>query len=355
MKKEIFTLLSFCLLNVFGTAAFGNILRVNNNASVNTPYTDLPAAVTAAAVGDSIYLESSATAYSNATIAKRLVIIGTGYFLGGSPANPYTQAKTNPSTVSEITCSVGSSGSVIEGVTLTSGLIIQDSMITVERNNIVGGYVYMGGYTGSNYPYKDTIRQNYIYGITNYTTGYSVTNLLVYNNIIVARIDFTSIINNVSGYIINNDFGNSETGASYLTIANFELQNNILYNPNFSSYLNSNVFFNNISTNSVIPTTNQNINNATFSAIYIGGTYTGYPPPTETHTQDSAFMLAAGSPAIGAGALNGTTVDCGAFGGPAPYILSGMPGIPSIYALTAPTQVATGTSTINVTISAASH
>jgi hypothetical protein len=32
-----------------------------------------------------------------------------------------------------------------------------------------------------------------------------------------------------------------------------------------------------------------------------------------------------------------------------------MPGIPSIYALTAPSQVNAGTASINVTISAASH
>ena len=140
-------------------------------------------------------------------------------------------------------------------------------------------------------------------------------------------------------------------------VENFVFQNNILYSPNFSTFIASNVYFNNISTNAVIPSGNGNVNNATFSTLYLGGISTGLAQgPSQLHTQDSAWMLAATSPAIGAGALNGTTVDCGAFGGPAPYVLSGMsPGIPSIYALTAPVQVNSGTASINVTISAASH
>jgi len=50
-----------------------------------------------------------------------------------------------------------------------------------------------------------------------------------------------------------------------------------------------------------------------------------------TPAVDTGLILAPGSPAIGAG-FEG--VDCGIFGGNNPYVLSGMPPIPSIFELT---------------------
>jgi hypothetical protein len=58
--------------------------------------------------------------------------------------------------------------------------------------------------------------------------------------------------------------------------------------------------------------------------------------------------LASNSPAKGSGE-NGT--DAGAFGGDEPYILSGIPSIPSIYQLTVPANVPQG-GTLNVQIKA---
>jgi hypothetical protein len=64
------------------------------------------------------------------------------------------------------------------------------------------------------------------------------------------------------------------------------------------------------------------------------------------HTTDSQYQLKAGSPAIGAG-LSGE--DCGMFGGNTPYRLSGLPNIPSVYFLGAPTT--SNGNTLPVTIS----
>jgi hypothetical protein len=67
---------------------------------------------------------------------------------------------------------------------------------------------------------------------------------------------------------------------------------------------------------------------------------------------DSNAELKPGSPAIGKG-LHG--VDCGAFGGGVPYILAGMPPVPSIYSLTAPSSVNSDVNTMKVTIAIAAH
>ncbi len=80
------------------------------------------------------------------------------------------------------------------------------------------------------------------------------------------------------------------------------------------------------------------------STVYVGGTTGGW---------DSRMMLKAGSPAIGAGVTVGTIVspDCGAFGATDPYKLSGIPNIPTIYSLSAPTSIPSGTNSMNVTFS----
>ena len=59
----------------------------------------------------------------------------------------------------------------------------------------------------------------------------------------------------------------------------------------------------------------------------------GYPTQGAL-TFDNRYELKAGSPAIGAG-VGG--IDCGAFGGETPYKLSGIPFVPLIYQVNAPT------------------
>ena len=51
------------------------------------------------------------------------------------------------------------------------------------------------------------------------------------------------------------------------------------------------------------------------------------------YSDDAKWKLKTGSPAIGAGVSG---VDCGAFGGPTPYVLSGVPNLPHIYEATIP-------------------
>ena len=61
--------------------------------------------------------------------------------------------------------------------------------------------------------------------------------------------------------------------------------------------------------------------NVSSAALFVGDA---------TESSDGRWKLKAGSPAIGAGEGG---VDCGAYGGPNPYILSGLPVGPTIYEL----------------------
>jgi hypothetical protein len=346
--KNIITFFLFLL--AMAQTAHAKIWRINNITGVNADFNSFSAAVTSASVvnGDTLYVEASANGYGGENVAKKLTIIGAGYFLSEtSPlvANPKTQANINNSYLNYVTFTGGSKGSKIVGI-VCPYMYIDDSLITIERNYIINTI----NVNVNNNTYADTIRQNFIGGISSYNNNtVKAENLLIYNNIFTGFYSmnfYSTAINYNSGYFLNNTC----IYYSYNRCINFVFQNDILRNPNFDVYLTSNVFFNCIDNGTTLPNTNGNklsvdIDNTVFQGYSDG---TGF-------SSDGRYQLKSGSPALAAGSQNGNTVDCGAFGGVAPYVLSGMPNIPSIYTLTVPTQINSSAVTMGVSLSSASH
>jgi hypothetical protein len=332
--KSAFALISIAitLLSYRVNAA---ILRVNSVSNMSATYSNLTIAINAASPGDTIYLEGAPTAYSGVNISKKLRIIGSGYFLNEN--NPYTQAIPLESQINSITFSAGSDGSVLQGITVGT-IAIKDSFITVERCHI--NNINLNSDAAPSY--GDTIRNNYItYGISS-TTGVN-QGLFVYNNIFIGPVPITTTTQS-NGYMINNTF--LPTNNATFTCSNFSFQNNIMKNPTFGPNLPANVFYHNIATNSNIPSGNGNLLNVNINSLFT---------TDPTATTDGKLQLSPTSPAKEAGLLGSDIVDCGAFGGPAPYILSGMPNVPSIYELMVPASVPLGTQTLLINISAAAH
>ena len=334
--------------------ANAKVWRVNNTIGLQADFTTIIDAVNAAAAGDTIYVEGSATSYTGTTINKKLTIIGPGIYLG-DPNNGNRQWNVNVATVGHLVFAPGSAGSKCAGLYMNSYQYLNEQKITIERC-FVEQIVFANG-NNINCDH-DTIRQCVIYSaiVCQPNTGtFSAQGEMVYNNIINAGIDFSKNMANTSVYFINNDF--VANGNSY-RCQNCVFQNNIFYNPFFSDYGSSNYFANNIvstgSDASKIATGNNNLFSVGWSTLFATSTPNISTPPSG-FSHDGQFILASGSPAIGAGSINGTTVDCGFFGGAAPYILSGMPNIPSIYALSVPAQVNNGTQSINISLSSAAH
>lgn len=340
--KKIFTLCA--LIFIVSQNASAKIWRVNNNLGINADFTDIPAAVTAAAAGDTIMVEASATSYSGPTLTKKLIIIGPGYYFTDATPNPKTEANINVANIGGVTFNAGCAGSVVEGCTVSQSYL-NESNVTLQRNNLSGSYLFIG-YAANSVCNNDTIRQNIIYGMLSGDASSKASNLMVYNNIFIGPMaSFSGNLNNISGYFINN----ISLGGNALSCANFTFQNNIFNSASFGAYQSSNIFFNNITnvafSSSTLPSGNSNQQNVDFTTVFNGwSSGTGF-------SSDGRYQLKSGSPAIGAGKINGVTVDCGAFGGPAPYVLSGMPPIPSIYSLTVPAQIPSGTGTINISLS----
>jgi hypothetical protein len=146
--------------------------------------------------------------------------------------------------------------------------------------------------------------------------------------------------------ILNNIFGSpselQSRGFTNFTLAQFSLGGgNIgIWYPDFSQATEFNQF---VSSTSTSP--------ASTTPAFIPAMFKKFiPGPPPNFTADSGAVLNTGSIAIGVG-LNG--FDCGAFGGPGPYVLSGMPPVPSIYTLVVPSP-ASGSSLL-VTFSVTSH
>ncbi len=362
MKK--YFLLPLLTAILFTQQSQAKIWRVNNIVGVTADFTSISDAVNSTSVlsGDTIHLESSPSGYGGCVLTKRLVILGSGYFLTENAPlipNPKTENNTNPSAIGNINFNPGSKGSVIAGVQIQGFAVVQDSLITIQRCYLFNDCYILDNSSSVNV-YADTIRQNVLGGAIRcgYGSTGKIKNLLVYNNIMAGStaIDFSQNINNADGFVINNDFtyyyaqynGNN---VHFYTV-NFVYQNNIFPYVDFSAYQSSNVYFNNLCIGTGVPAGNSNQQNVDVA----NNVYNDWVNNGAGYSSDGRFQLKTGAnPAKNAGTINSTTIDCGAFGGPAPYILSGMPNMPSIYSLTVPTQVNTGTTTMNITLSSASH
>ena len=327
-------LIIFCIHNINGA-----VYRVNNTGA-DADYTSAQNAHDAASAGDTLYIEASPTSYGNLTISKKIHIFGTGYFLG---ENMELQASVIPSSFNNIYLASGCDESTIQGLTVLIDILVSGnpafSDVIISRNYILGGIKFStSGLVEDIFIMNNYITGNHVnYSI--YTSGASNKNLIILNNIFIygsiySRIDLHS---QTSAVFINNIFDNYS-----IATTNCDFQNNILLAPSVAN-IASNTFSYNICTGTQFPSGNNNQQNVNNASIFVGY------PTQGSYTSDNKFELLAASPAEGTG--NGG-VDCGVFGGTQPYILSGIPPIPTIYKFESPNVV---TGNFNITVSTRSN
>ena len=312
-----------------------SIIRVNNTG-VDADFIDLPSAVAAAIAGDTIHVEPSPTSYGTITINKELVLIGAGFHLG---ENMGLQANAITSKILRIYLSPGAENTVITGLEITyinrtgSG-VISDILIT--RNRILQIALT------SNQNMTDIyITQNYFIGTSStyglQTIGSGIKTFVVINNIFDVGVSNHNRINmdaNTTSIFSQNVFNGREVSTYSSTFQNNIFPRDLIVNNGFS-----NTYMNNIGVGNALPVGNGNQLNVTMTTVF-----EDFNNSSSNFTSDSRYQLKAGSPAIGAGV---TGEDCGAFGGVAPYRLSGIPAIPTIYSFIAPS-IVTGNFTVTL-------
>ena len=338
MKKGIYT---FALIAFTAFSAHAKIWRVNNTPGVVADFNTVAAAIAAAAAGDTIYIEGSATNYGGGTVNKKLTFIGTGYFLSGTNSNPGLQANGNNAYIGSITIDSAGSGSVFLGL---AGLNFYNANpagfgadnITISRCELtnIGLYYSPGaGTIGDGW----NINKCYV-GTINGNIG-AMRNWNVSNNIFTGGLDISNTVSS-NNVIRNNVFRSSVT----------------LYN----AYFANNIIYSTVSLTNVVVKNNLAIGNPFGFASYVGtnGNSAGHTDALmfqglTSNSTDGQWRLAASSPAIGAGLSVGTVIspDAGAYGGPDPYRLSGIPPIPTIYSLTVPAAIPSGSNSMNINFS----
>lgn len=338
-------LILLCLFSIAGLQLQAKVWRINNTPGVLADFTNCADAVSSASVlnGDTLHIEGSATTYSGFTLNKRLVIIGTGYFLSGANSNSGLQAGPNTANFGggiilfDSTCS----GSVLIGldnfffgIGATLGSATDNITLTRCRISSLGQYY---GYTAGTTMSGWKVNKCYIESGFDFSAQV-LQNWEVTNNIVVSGLNlgFTGNLNNL---IRNNVFRTS------IVLYSAYFANNIITGSTFTT---TNVTIkNNLSTGTNLPAGNGNLNNQSDAALFQG--LTG-------NSTDGQWRLNVGSNAIGAGeTISGITPDCGAYGTADPYKLSGIPPIPTIYLLTVPASVPSNATTMPITISTRSN
>lgn len=301
----------------FGNSVLANIFRVNSSlatAPAQKLFKTLQEANDASVVvnGDTLMIEGSALEYTNATLSKRLVLIGPGYFLS---ENPQTQASPLKAVVRQITLNTGSSGSVLVGLTFSNGYYLYAPEIKV--NNIVVMRCYLPNniqLTGN--VNNIQIRENFFNAaaiVADYYQ-YTFTGVELKNNVIGGNINIPSsdTYQRVFSAVENNIF----LGNVLLTTSTF--RSNIIVKSSGTVTVSSSKIQNNLVSNNQLPLAN---GNQTYdpSSLFAGAT---------GNSTDGQYKLKPSSTYLTAG-YNGTQP--GIFGGSEPYVLSGLPAVPSIY------------------------
>ncbi len=301
-------------------------IRRCNNVGVTGAgiFATLQAAHDAAAAGDIIYLEPSGISYGDLDATKPLTIIGNGYFHGEQPVPLVVDPRAT--TVGVLFLRPTAAGTRVTGLTVTGRIMCSANNCIVERNLIQGNGLNIGTdnfATGISATITSGLfRQNYIEALLSFRVNSSttVTGVLVGNNFLRDGINVASgpFTNLNSALIANNIIGNrpGNNNAS-LDIDNCVVKNNIITSVAGGFPVRSNASSNNIGTGTQFGTANGNQQNVALASIF--GAATG---------SESQFQIAAGGPADNTGESG---VDVGMFGGATPYVLAGVPAVPTIF------------------------
>ena len=315
------------------TLAEAKTITVDNKEGSVAMFTSVQTACNAADPGDTILIAGSPNFYGDLMITKRLNLVGPGYLLNenGIPGITKDGASLGSVTFGLIQLSSSNNSSAI-------GLSIAAAVISVGVNNIT--YDRCSLYNSS------------FGGVVSITRSWLATCTLQYPG--------SSIRNSIFGGQ-GCELRNGTTASNCILPAPENLSSVA------GSSISSSIFI--ISTNVTAATFAVRAKGSVTHSLAVGGLGIGGNPTflpsgngnistvaftvqafVQGQTNDKAYVLAAGSPAIGSG-LNG--VDMGIFGGVQPYVISGVPSLPRITRFLVPS-TATSTSGLRIEMDAQS-
>jgi hypothetical protein len=357
--NRISILLFACAVSISVQAAK---IRVNNRAGLSAAYTTFASAVTAAAVGDTLFIEGSPISYGTVTLSKNLTVVGPGYFL---TQNDSTQAITFPATFDAMTVSSTGAGSTISGLTFIGAPV---ALLTISANNVTvsRNFFQQTTATASSTAIRisaninnTAILQNF-FEVTTTTTAQPMaiefltgpqSNTIISNNLIMAG--------SPPSTTTTHSTATTKRAIVMPTNANAVISNNtiigdmVLYN---STVVDNILIRGNLTTSASFPINSQfNMGGltqwGTANSNQINVNMTTMFAQTGLVTQDRYWLLSGGSSANG---TSSTGSNRGATGGTMPYKLSGIPPFPAVWSATVP-PTGSASSNLNVNVKAKAH
>jgi len=318
MKTIITTLVLFICLIALNVSA--TILTVSNYAPVPAQYNDINAAITAATVGDTIYVHGSPMAYPTTYVTKRLVLIGPGYH----PNTDFPYAATVWTTINYYLAANGSSfiGLSCQSIQSAAGAASD----TIRNLTFLNCQFYQGTLSVNQKNYDNILVENCVFldcgnalsftspGAT-YQVGLVVRNC-VFSNTPVA-VESNSIVDHC--IFIG---GNTGTQAFY-DCSNATFSNNIIDARTISNvYVVNCIFNNNLSYNCSNNTLPPVGNSGSGNIINATPLFVSYPATPTNFAYTHNYRLQTTSPGHNA-ATDGT--DLGVYGGNFLFSMTGEP------------------------------
>lgn len=314
--KKLF--LESMLLAAFGFFATQTISatswRIHHDANKNPHFTDLNAAMSSSDVvdGDTLYLDPGCTLSSDQTVTKQVIIVGCGYFRNTAPHSMASISKQ---------LYLRAAYTKMEGVIVAGNTYIQADYVMVERCKLAQIYLANSNNYTAHYA---TIRQCYASGFTANSWTDKAYYVTIENNII-RNSAYTSAITYLSRATLRNNIFYTRGGSSsnYYNFSNLRqcsITNNIVIAQDKNAYnmlnmtdctISHNVFSANADTYPTYAADNYWLGSNDLSLVF-----------AQEGSNDAVYQLKADSPAKGYADDGG---DCGAFDGPYPYVLSGLP------------------------------
>jgi hypothetical protein len=188
---------------------------VNNSPGQSADFTGVQAAINAAAVGDSIYIQPSLTSYGDVSVNKQVVILGAGH-------NP--EFSNYASTLGIVTFQNGSTGAILKGCSVW--------IVNTSGNHTANNIVISGCKIDAQGPF----------GIA----GGTFANWLIEGNIISSQSNGINVAEFDAGTVFRNNILFTYAGSNIVSYGSSAtlFENNLMMcvsNPSFSSaFANSN-------------------------------------------------------------------------------------------------------------------
>lgn len=304
-------LLSLLLLALLATATTHAQRRIDlRHAGGSTIFSELPAALAAAADGDTLYLPGGG--FPGFTLSKKLAVIGVGH-------HPDSTAATVMSYISgSINLNPGSSGSLFTGLRV-NGTIQVPSSYDIDNIKISRCFVYPGIYGNS------SIFNLESWVITECMVGqiYYLKNAMISNSLV--SIDFGVLREcQVEHNII--------LSGNISDVDNSTVSNNIIRYSNGGNGCDNSLFYNNIYSSGSLPNAPfgsnigiGNISDTDFDGLFEDFSYTTY---NQNMTNLYQFDFHLTNAAYNTGGTNGTPI--GIYGGVFPWKAGAVPFTPHI-------------------------